>query len=108
MKTHPGTIGSGVFARVKKWSVGAGQRPARRFCTAKSVAVRQKMVIFLWEVRKSRIFGGRVYAPPLHDPKNKGYSSTPRNCFARMPTTKDTTATPTLISAISQKRLLKG
>ena len=36
------------------------------------------------------------------------YSSTPRNFFARMPTTKDSTATLTLMSAVSAKRRLKG
>ena len=36
------------------------------------------------------------------------YSSTPRNFFARMPTTKDSTATPVEISAISRKRRRKG
>ena len=36
------------------------------------------------------------------------YSSTPRNFFARMPTTKDRTATPVEISAISRKRRRKG
>ena len=36
------------------------------------------------------------------------YSSTPRNFFARIPTTKDRTATPVEISAISRKRRRKG
>ena len=36
------------------------------------------------------------------------HSSTPRNFLARMPTTKDSTATLTLMSAISAKRRLKG
>ena len=36
------------------------------------------------------------------------YSSTPRNFFARIPTTKDSTATPVEISAISRKRRRKG
>ena len=36
------------------------------------------------------------------------YSSTPRNFFARIPTTKDRTATPVEIRAISRKRRLKG
>ena len=36
------------------------------------------------------------------------YRSTPKNCFARMPTKKDTTATPMLIPAISTKRERKG
>ena len=40
--------------------------------------------------------------------KKQYYSSTPRNFFARMPTTKDSTATLTLIRAISAKRRLKG
>ena len=34
--------------------------------------------------------------------------STPRNFFARIPTTKETTATLILIRAISRKRFLKG
>ena len=36
------------------------------------------------------------------------YSSTPRNFFARIPTTKDRTATPVEIRAISRNRRLKG
>ena len=36
------------------------------------------------------------------------HSSTPKNFFASTPTTKDRTATLTLMSAISAKRRLKG
>lgn len=36
------------------------------------------------------------------------YKSIPKNCLTTIPTTKDSIATPRLISAISVKRFLKG
>lgn len=65
-KKAPPTL-EGLWSVSKKWSVGAGQRPARRFCTAKSVAVRRKYGYFPSGNPKNTVFrrAGQCPAPTL-------------------------------------------